>query len=399
MAKGDKKGVPLPFFTQLFVYYTMTGTGSEYPLASQVRLEKPTFCYIPNKIGCSYIAKVGFFAFIGVKMAKKTEKTDNSVPNPLVESGIGKMIQVIRGKQVLLDRDLATLYGVETKRINEQVKRNIERFPKDFCFQLDATEHKFLRSQIATTKTETRGGRQYFPYAFTEQGVAMLSSVLKSETAIKVNIAIMRAFVQLRHLMMGNGGLINRLSNVEAKDLEQDSRLTGHDEHLLDDDRKFDELFEAMDRGELKTKGLFYNNQEFDAYVFVCDLIRQAKKRIVLVDRYVTEKTLTMMLKREKGVSVTIYTYDKSKVLEMDLATYNEQYPDSPMQVLPSYGMHDRFLFIDDTAYHFGASLKDLGKNTFFFTQEDFTLEEVLKESQKIQAEKESQALQDDNAD
>ncbi|WP_295040416.1 ORF6N domain-containing protein [uncultured Fibrobacter sp.] len=321
-------------------------------------------------------------------MAKKTEKTDDFAPNPLVESGVEKMIQIIRGKQVLLDRDLAVLYGVETKRINEQVKRNIERFPKDFCFQLDATEHKFLRSQIATTKTETRGGRQYFPYAFTEQGVAMLSSVLKSETAIKVNIAIMRAFVQLRHLMMGNGGLINRLSNVEAKDLEQDCRLTGHDEHLLDHDRKFDELFEAMDRGELKTKGLFYNNQEFDAYVFVCDLIRQAKKRIVLVDRYVTEKTLTMMLKREKGVSVTIYTYDKSKVLELDLATYNEQYPDSPMQVLPSYGMHDRFLFIDDTAYHFGASLKDLGKNTFFFTQEDFTLDEVLKESQKIQSEK-----------
>ncbi len=325
-------------------------------------------------------------------MARKTEKRDDFAPNPLVESGVEKMIQVIRGKQVLLDRDLATLYGVETKRINEQVKRNSERFPKDFCFQLDATEHKFLRSQIATTKTETRGGRQYFPYAFTEQGVAMLSSVLKSETAIKVNIAIMRAFVQLRHLMMGNGGLVNRLSNVEAKDLEQDARL-------LDHDHKIDSLFEAMDRGELKTKGLFYNNQEFDAYVFVCNLIRQAKKRIVLVDRYVTEKTLTMMLKREKGVSVTIYTYDKSKVLELDLATYNEQYPDSPMQVLPSYGMHDRFLFIDDTAYHFGASLKDLGKNTFFFTQEDFTLQEVLKESQKIQAEKESLALQDDNAD
>ena len=138
-----------------------------------------------------------------------------------------------------------------------------------------------------------------------------------------------------------------------------------------------------MDRGELKSKGLFYNNQEFDAYVFVCALIRQAKKRIVLVDRYVDEKTLAMMLKREKGVSVTIYTYDKSKALKVDLATYNEQYPDSPMQVLPSYGMHDRFLFIDDTAYHFGASLKDLGKNTFFFTQEDFTLDEVLKESQK----------------
>ena len=319
-------------------------------------------------------------------MDQNDKKTQIVATNPLVESGVEKMIQVIRGKQVLLDRDLATLYGVETRRINEQVKRNIERFPEDFCFQLDATEHNFLRSQIATSKNETRGGRQYFPYAFTEQGVAMLSSVLKSESAIKVNIAIMRAFVQLRHLMMGNGGFVSRRSNVEAKLLDQDRKNVEYD-------RKFDELFEAMDRGELKSKGLFYNNQEFDAYVFVCALIRQAKKRIVLVDRYVDEKTLAMMLKREKGVSVTIYTYDKSKALEVDLATYNEQYPDSPMQVLPSYGMHDRFLFIDDTAYHFGASLKDLGKNTFIFTQEDFSLDEVLKESQKIQAEKESQAL------
>ncbi len=206
----------------------------------------------------------------------------------------------------------------------------------------------------------------------------MLSAVLRSEKAIKVSIDIIKVFVAMRHYMLQNGGLVNRISNVEAKDMEQDARL-------LDHDKKIDSLFEAMDRGELKSKGLFYNNQEFDAYVFVCGLIRQAKKRIVLVDRFVTEKTLSMMLKREKGVSVTIYIYDKSKVLEMDLATYNEQHPDSPMRVLPSYGMHDRFLFIDDTAYHFGASLKDLGKNTFFFTQEEFTLEEVLKESQKIQ--------------
>ena len=328
-------------------------------------------------------------------MDKNEEKKQIVAAKPLVESGVGKMIQVIRGKQVLLDRDLATLYGVETRRINEQVKRNIERFPEDFCFQLDKNEFENWKSQFATSNFNAAknlksqnaisswGGSRKTPYAFTEQGVAMLSSVLKSESAIKVNIAIMRAFVQLRHIMMGNGGLVSRLSNVEAKDLEQDCRLTGHDEQLLDHEHKLDELFEAMDRGELKSKGLFYNNQEFDAYVFVCALIRQAKKRIVLVDRYVDEKTLAMMLKREKGVSVTIYTYDKSKALEVDLATYNEQYPDSPMQVLPSYGMHDRFLFIDDTAYHFGASLKDLGKNTFFFTQEDFTLDEVLKESQK----------------
>ena len=211
----------------------------------------------------------------------------------------------------------------------------------------------------------------------------MLSSVLKSKAAVNVSIAIMDAFVTMRQYLYQNGGIVNRLSNIETKDVEQDARL-------LDHDHKIDAIFEAMDRGYLKSKGLFYNNQEFDAYVFVCALIRQAKRRIVLVDRYVDEKTLAMMLKREKGVSVTIYTYDKSKVFKVDLATYNEQYPDSPMQVLPSYGMHDRFLFIDDTAYHFGASLKDLGKNTFFFTQEDFSLEEVLKESQKIQEVKES---------
>lgn len=323
-------------------------------------------------------------------MGKNREKTDDFAPNPLVESGVGKMIQVIRGKQVLLDRDLATLYGVETKYINRAVKRNPNRFPDEFYFEL--TKEESLRCQDGTIKTGRGQHSKYSSYAFTEQGVAMLSAVLHSEKAIRVSIDIMKAFVAMRHYMMLNGGFVNRLANVESKVIDQDARL-------LDHEHKFDTIFEAMDRGELKSKGLYYNNQEFDAYVFVCALIRQAKKRIVLVDRYVTEKTLTMMLKREKGVSVTIYTYDKSKVLEVDLATYNEQYPDSPMQVLPSYGMHDRFLFIDDTAYHFGASLKDLGKNTFFFTQEDFTLQEVLKESQKIQAEKESSALQGNNAD
>lgn len=322
-------------------------------------------------------------------MARKTEKTDNLAPNPLMELDVEKMIRVVRGKQVLLDRDIATLYGVETRAINQAVKRNIERFPDRYCFQLEKGELGILKSQNVISSW---GGDRFKPYVFTEQGFAMLSSVLKSKVAVNVSIAIMDAFVAMRQYLYQNGGIVNRLSNVEVKDLEQDARL-------LDHDHKIDSLFEAMDRGELKTKGLFYNNQEFDAYVFVCNLIRQAKKRIVLIDRYVTEKTLTMMLKREKGVSVTIYTYDKSKVLELDLATYNEQYPDSPMQVLPSYGMHDRFLFIDDTAYHFGASLKDLGKNTFFFTQEDFTLDEVLKESQKIQGKKESRALQGNNVD
>lgn len=310
-------------------------------------------------------------------MKKENESNDIITIHPLVETGVEKMIQVIRGKQVLLDHDLATLYGVETKRINEQVKRNTERFPEKFCFQLNTEEINLVKSQIATSRAESffsgqNGGRRKKPYAFTEQGVAMLSAVLHSKTAIKVSIAIMEAFIAMRHYLIDNAGLINRLSNVEAKDLEQDQRLLAHD-------RKLDEVFEAMDRGELKAKGLFYNNQQFDAYVFVCGLIRQAKKRIVLIDNYVDEKTLAMMLKRNEGVSVTIYTYNKSKVFEVDLSTYNAQYADTPIEILPSDGVHDRFLFIDDTAYHFGASLKDLGKNTFFFSKEDFTLEEVLK--------------------
>ena len=303
-----------------------------------------------------------------------------AVPNLLEESGVEKMILVIRGKQVLLDRDLAALYGVETRAINQAVKRNMERFPERNCFQLTELEFSNWKSQIVMSNSEKMGLRK-MPFAFTEQGVAMLSAVLRTKTAIKVSLAIMDAFVQLRHLMMGNGGLVNRLSNVEAKDLEQDSRLTGHDEHLLDHDRKFDELFEAMDRGELKSKGIFYESQEFDAYAFACGLIRQAHKRIVLVDNYVDETTLLMMLKRKKGVSATIYTYDKSKIFELDLQKYNAQYADSPITIHPNTNTHDRFLFIDETSYHFGASLKDLGKKMFFFSKEDFTLDEVLNKS------------------
>ena len=265
-------------------------------------------------------------------------KNDEKPLEPTVKDiPIARQILVIRDKQVMLDRDLATLYGVETKRINEAVRRNPMKFPERFCFQLKNDEFSVLRSQFATSKKETRGGRQYLPFAFTEQGIAMLASVLHSDTAITATIQIMDAFVEMRHILLRNGGLVNRLSNVESKMLEQDARLLEHD-------HKFDTIFEAMDRGELQSKGLYYNNQMFDAYVFVCGLIRQAKRRIVLVDRYVDEKVLAMMLKRGEGVSATIYTYDKSKVFEVDLATYNAQYADCPLKVLPSYGMHDRFL-------------------------------------------------------
>ena len=197
-------------------------------------------------------------------MGKNREKTDDFAPNPLVESGVGKMIQVIRGKQVLLDRDLATLYEVETKYINRAVKRNPNRFPDEFYFEL--TKEESLRCQDGTIKTGRGQHSKYSSYAFTEQGVAMLSAVLHSEKAIRVSIDIMKAFVAMRHFILQNGGFINRLSNVEAKLFDQDRKNVEYD-------RKFDEVFEAMDRGELKSKGLYYNNQEFDAYVFVCLLV------------------------------------------------------------------------------------------------------------------------------
>lgn len=313
---------------------------------------------------------------------KKNESNEVVSLNPLTATGIEKMILVIRDKQVLLDRDLATLYGVETKALNQAVKRNIERFPERNCFRLDSNE----KNELVTNcdRFITLKHSSVMPTAFTEQGVAMLATVLRSETAIRVSLQIMDAFVAMRHFMMQNGGFVNRLSNVEAKIIDQDERILAQDKKMLEHDQKIDELFEAMDRGELQSKGLFYNNQVFDAYVFVCGLIRQAKKRIVLVDRYVDEKTLAMMQKRKKGVAVTIYTYDKSKVFEIDLSVYNAQYAECPIEILPSYGMHDRFLFIDDTVYHFGASLKDLGANTFFFSKEDFTLDEVLKKSNEI---------------
>lgn len=313
---------------------------------------------------------------------KKNESNEVVSLNPLTATGIEKMILVIRDKHVLLDRDLATLYGVETKALNQAVKRNIERFPERNCFRLDSNE----KNELVTNcdRFITLKHSSVMPTAFTEQGVAMLATVLRSETAIRVSLQIMDAFVAMRHFMMQNGGFVNRLSNVEAKIIDQDERILAQDKKMLEHDQKIDELFEAMDRGELQSKGLFYNNQVFDAYVFVCGLIRQAKKRIVLVDRYVDEKTLAMMQKRKKGVAVTIYTYDKSKVFEIDLSVYNAQYANCPIEILPSYGMHDRFLFIDETAYHFGASLKDLGKNTFFFSQEDFTLGEVLRKSNEI---------------
>ena len=299
-----------------------------------------------------------------INMADITEKTENNElttnRDPLVVvDNIETLIKVIRGQQVMLDKDLATLYGVEAKVLNQAVKRNIERFPDDFRFQL--TKEECLRSQIVTLNEKQGQHLKYMPYAFTEQGVAMLSSVLRSQTAIDVNIQIMRAFVSMRHFMVNNASVFSRLETIEYHQLEMQ-------QHQQETDKRIDEVFRRLDEGNAKPKqGVFYNGQVYDAYTFVSDLIKSAKKRIILIDNYVDETVPTLLDKRENCVSAVIYTQQISRHFQLDIDRHNAQY--APIDVETFRLSHDRFLCIDDDVYHIGASIKDLGKKWFGFSK------------------------------
>ena len=279
--------------------------------------------------------------------------------NHELAGNIEPLIKVIRGQQVMLDKDLAMLYGVEVKVLNQAVKRNVERFPNDFRFQL--TKEECLRSQIVTLNGKQGQHLKYMPYAFTEQGVAMLSSVLRSKTAIEVNIQIMRAFVSMRHFMVNNASVFSRLETIEYHQLEMQ-------QHLQESDKRIDEVFRRLDEGNAKPKqGVFYNGQIYDAYTFVSDLIKSAKKRIVLIDNYVDETVLTLLDKRENDVSAVIYTQQISRQFQLDIDRHNAQY--APIDVETFRLSHDRFLCIDDDVYHIGASIKDLGKKWVGFSK------------------------------
>lgn len=281
---------------------------------------------------------------------------------------IQPMIKVIRGQQVMLDSDLSALYGVETRRLNEQVKRNIERFPDDFMFQLRKEELDNLMSQNATSSW---GGTRKLPYAFTEQGIAMLSSVLKSQTAVEVNIRIMRAFITMRRFIATNAQLFQRLETIEYHQLEMK-------QHQEVTDRRIDEVFKHLDADIPPMQGIFYDGQVFDAYRFVSDLIRKAKQSIVLIDNYVDDTVLTLLDKRLEGVSATIYTQRISSQFQLDVDRHNSQYP--LIEIKRFNKAHDRFLLIDNEVYHIGASIKDLGKKWFGFTlMRDITATELIK--------------------
>ncbi len=268
---------------------------------------------------------------------------------------IKSKIYSIRGLQVMLDTDLAQLYGVETKVLNQAVKRNKERFPEDFMFQLTKLEKNEL-----VTKCDYLQNLKFSPntpYAFTEQGVATLSGVLKSAKAIEVNIQIIRAFVAMRRFLASNTLIFQRLDNVERKHIEYD--------------QKFEQVFDAIQSKDISPdKGIFFDGQIFDAYKFVSDLVRTAQKSIILIDNYIDDTVLTLLNKRDKDVYVIIYTKEISKQLLLDLVKYNSQYP--KIEIKEFNQSHDRFLIIDNAqVYHFGASLKDLGKKWFAFSTFD----------------------------
>jgi hypothetical protein len=284
----------------------------------------------------------------------------------LDEDQIKNKIYTIRDLQVILDRDLARLYSIETRVLKQAVNRNKKRFPSDFMFILTEDEIDAMVSQNVIPSKKHLGGA--LPYAFTEQGVANLSSVLNNDKAIEVNIQIIRAFITMRRFLVSNAQLFQRMDRTEQK--------------LLEHDTKFDKVFNLIEKKEITPeKGIFFEGQIFDAYKFVSDLVRSAKKSIILIDNFVDDSVLTLFIKRNKNVSVTIYTKEISKQLSLDLKKYNSQY--SSIRIKEFSHSHDRFIIIDNhDMYHIGASLKDVGKKWFAFSKfekEAFKLIEKLR--------------------
>ena len=267
---------------------------------------------------------------------------------------IEKRIFRIRGKQVMIDSHLAELFKVEVKALNQGVKRNMDRFPESFRFQITKIEFENLRSQIVTSSFE-HGGRRYLPFVYTEQGVAMLSAILRSDIAIKTSVKIMEAFVEMRKVLNQNNLIDFRIDKLERKQLENDE--------------KFDKLFKALENKELKPDiGIFFDGQIFDAYSFISDIIRKADKTIILIDNYIDDSVLTLLSKRKDGVKIILYTKTISNQLKLDSAKFNSQFDNLEVKLLNE--AHDRFLIIDEQElYHIGASLKDLGKKWFAFSK------------------------------
>lgn len=290
---------------------------------------------------------------------------------------IENRIFYFRGTQVMLDSDLATIYQVETRVLNQAVNRNIERFPELFRFQLTEVEFENWKSQIVMSEnhnlksqnviSSVHGGRRTLPYVFTEQGVAMLSAVLRSDVAVKVSIQIINAFVEMRKFIANHYGLLQRMEGIERKQIETD--------------QKFEQVFKALEsKNAIPNQGVFFDGQVFDAYELASKIIRSAKISIVLIDNYIDESTLTHLSKKTKAVKVLLLTKTVSNQLTLDVKKANEQYGNFEIRVFVN--SHDRFIIIDNSdVYHLGASLKDLGKKWFAFSKMDkSSVSNIIKE-------------------
>ncbi len=283
------------------------------------------------------------------------------------EEELKSKIYTVRGMQVMLDSDLADLYEIDTKTLNRAVKRNISRFPVKFMFQMNEQDFNSLRYQFGTLKNSRGAHRKYFPYAFNEQGIAMLSAVLKSPTAIEISIKIIDAFVEMRRFLSTNGDLFNKIVQIESNLFS----------YKISTDERFKEVFNALERNELPKQGVFYNGQVFDAHKLTSELIRRAIDSIVLIDNYIDDNVLTLLSKRKPDVSAIIYTKKISKQLRLDIQKHSEQYPKITIKQFSK--SHDRFLIIDEMeVYHIGASLKDLGKSWFAFSRIEMDASDIL---------------------
>jgi hypothetical protein len=272
----------------------------------------------------------------------------------------------------MIDRDLAHLYGVEPKRLGEQVRRNIDRFPDAFRFQLAEAEKNELVANC--DRFQPLKHSSVLPYAFTEQGVAMLSAVLRSDTAVNVSIQIMQAFVSMRRLLAASTPLLDRLETLEKRQIAHEIRA----------DERFEQLFTALETANAQpVQGVFFDGQVFDAYVFVNDLLRSAQRSIVLIDNFIDDSVLLQLAKRPQGVSATVLTKNISHQLEQDLKKHNNQYPPIRVEAFPH--SHDRFLILDDeTVYHIGASLKDLGKKWFAFSRMEKASLSIMERAREV---------------
>ena len=270
----------------------------------------------------------------------------------------------------MLDSDVANLYQYKTKSLNLAVKRNIERFPEEFCFQLTENELNNLRFQIETSKKEkniltgSRGGRRYLPYVFTEQGVAMLAGILKSNIAVDISIKIIKAFIEMRKFLNNNGQVFERLTTMEYK--------------ILEHDKKFDQIFNQLQHEENIRQKIFFQGQIWDSYSLIVDIIKKANKKITIIDNYIDDSILKMLTKKNNGVEVVILTSNNSNISKIDIQKFNKEYP--ILKVAKTNKFHDRFIIIDNKElYHCGASIKDLGKKCFAINKiEDVSIIEKL---------------------